>query len=75
MIRQALRASPARKVVVVGHCTQEQCPAKAKFIAGRLGVDPAKIHVLPASAEAFLCQPGIAKAVIELVPEDEKTVF
>ena len=48
---------------------------KAKFIAGRLGVDPMRIHVLPASAEAFLCQPSIGKAVIELVPEEEKTVF
>jgi hypothetical protein len=75
MIRQALRASPTRKVVVVDHCTQEGCQARAKFIADRLGVDTAKIHVLPTSAEAFLCQAGIGKAVIELVPEEEKTVF
>jgi hypothetical protein len=35
----------------------------------------AKAQALLTSAKAFLCQSDIAKAVIELVPQEEKTVF
>jgi hypothetical protein len=75
MISQAIRANANRRIVVVGHSKPEECEAKAKAVAGRLGVDVSRVSVLPGSAEDFLLQATIAKTVIGLVPQEEPGVF
>ena len=75
MIRQALRASAKRRLIAVGHSKPEECADKAKFVAGRLGVETSRVSVLPGSAEDFFLNQAIAKTVIELVPQDEVSVF
>jgi hypothetical protein len=75
MIRQALRANKTRRVVVVANTKKEECEARAQSVASRIGVQPSRVSVLQGSAEEFLSQPAIGKAVIELVPQEEPGVF
>jgi len=75
MIRQALRASPKRRIIVVSRCKPEECPERTTWVAGRLGIEVGCITTLPMAAEEFLLQQNIGQTVIKLVPQDETGEF
>jgi hypothetical protein len=75
MIRQALRANAKRRIIVVGRTKAEECTEKAAWVAGRLDVEPARVHVLAGTAEDFLAHANIGQTIISLVPQDETSPF